>query len=336
MNYIKLISKRISILLVFVLLSSVIASAQIIDSSLLIGEYKIVKVTDGDTFRFERLDASTRLLGIDTEETFKDKNAREKSYEISLDWPNEYNLIHSQKKNGFPVKCDSPFGFETWDWAKDFTKDVESVRIEKDDTTRGMDAFGRYLVYLFMKKDGKYINYNLECVRLGYSPYYNKYGNSKRFHNDFIVAQEYAKKNKLGIWNEKSKCYPDYDKRLVWWNKRAVQIENFEKKFASIDNYFNITNDGEYNRLSNYIGKEVVVFGTISDILKQKFPILLRFSIRKNVSFDAVIYEENESLLNDLNLDEIKEYYVYIKGKLSEYNGRLQIVLTEKSQIWSE
>ena len=336
MNFHKVSYKTISLQIVFLLLLSVISNAQTVDSNLIIGEYIISKVTDGDTFRFEGLDASTRLLGIDTEETFKDKNAREKSYEISLEWSNEYNLIHSQKKNGFPVKCDSPFGFETWEWAKDFTKDVTSVRIEKDDTNRGMDAFGRYLVYLMMKKDGKYINYNIECVRLGYSPYYNKYGNSKRFHKEFIEAQEYAQKNKLGIWNKKNHCYPDYDKRLIWWNKRASQIDNFEKKFANTENYFNISNDGEYDRLFKYIGKEVVVFGTISEIMKQKFPILLRFSVRKNVNFDAVIYEENESLLNDLNLDEMKEYYIYIKGKLTEYNGRLQIVLNEKSQLWLE
>jgi len=328
--------RTFSFQIAFLLLFSVITSAQVVDSNLLVGEYIISKVTDGDTFRFEGLDAATRLLGIDTEETFKDKNAREKSYEISLEWPKEYNSIQSQKKNGFPVKCDSPFGFETWEWAKDFTKDVSSVRIEKDDTTRGMDAFGRYLVYLIMKKDGKYINYNIECVRLGYSPYYNKYGNSKRFHKEFIEAQNYAKATKLGIWDKNNLCYPDYEKRLVWWNKRAVQIESFEKKFTNIENYFNISNDGEYDRLLKYVGKEVVVFGTISEILRQKFPILLRFSIRKNVNFDAVIYEENESLLSDLNIDEIKEYYIYLKGKLSEYNGRLQVVLSEKSQIWLE
>ncbi len=327
------INKIFSIQILFLLLLTVVSGAQVVDSNLIIGEYTISKVTDGDTFRFDGLDAPTRLLGIDTEETFKDKNAREKSYEISLDWPREYYLIQSQKKNGFPVKCDSPFGFETWEWAKDFTKDVTSVRIEKDDTTRGMDAYGRYLVYLMMKKDGKYVNYNLECVRLGYSPYYNKYGNSKRFHKEFIEAQEYARKNKLGIWDKKNKCYPDYDKRIIWWNKRASQIENFEKKFATFENYFNLMNDGEYERMSKYIGKEVIIFGTISEILNQKYPILLRFSIRKNVNFDAVIYEENESLLNDLNIDEIKEYYIYLKGKLTEYNGRLQIVLNEKSQL---
>jgi endonuclease YncB( thermonuclease family) len=336
MKFYKTGFKTFSFKLAFLLLFSVITNAQVVDSNLIIGEYRILKVTDGDTFRFEGLDASTRLLGIDTEETFKDKNAREKSYEISLEWPQEYNLIQSQKKNGYPVKCDSPFGFETWEWAKDFTTNIESVRIEKDDTNRGMDAFGRYLVYLMMKKAGKYINYNIECVRLGYSPYYNKYGNSKRFHKEFMEAQEYAKKNKIGIWNTKNKCYPDYERRLVWWNKRAIQIENFEKKFANIENYFNISNDGEYDRLSNYVGKEVVVFGTISEILKQKFPILLRFSVRKGVNFDVVIYEENESILNNLNLDEIKEYYVFVKGKLSEYNNRLQIILNEKYQIWLE
>jgi len=33
-----------------------------------IGEFTVSKILDGDTFRFEGLDKSTRLMGIDTED----------------------------------------------------------------------------------------------------------------------------------------------------------------------------------------------------------------------------------------------------------------------------
>ncbi|HEY5951062.1 MAG TPA: hypothetical protein VIV40_36475, partial [Kofleriaceae bacterium] len=43
---------------------------------LVIGEFKVTKITDGDTIRVDGLDSSLRLLGMDTEETFKSENDR--------------------------------------------------------------------------------------------------------------------------------------------------------------------------------------------------------------------------------------------------------------------
>ena len=51
---------------------------------------KITKVTDGDTFKFENLDAPVRLLCIDTEETFKTADAEQKTNEISQYWDEFY------------------------------------------------------------------------------------------------------------------------------------------------------------------------------------------------------------------------------------------------------
>src|SRR5437773_11124250 len=41
-----------------------------------IGEFKFSRVVDGDTIHVDGLDSSLRLLGIDTEETFKHENER--------------------------------------------------------------------------------------------------------------------------------------------------------------------------------------------------------------------------------------------------------------------
>ena len=58
---------------------------------------------------------------------------------------------------------------------------------------------GRYLAYVMVKKDGNWVNYNIECVRHGFSPYFVKYGRSRRFHREFLEAQKLARDAKLGI-----------------------------------------------------------------------------------------------------------------------------------------
>ncbi|HMS33561.1 MAG TPA: thermonuclease family protein [Ignavibacteria bacterium] len=317
-----------------VLFSSYVCFSQT-DSSLIIGEFKISKVTDGDTFRFENLDKPTRLLGIDTEETFKTDDAEQKTNEIAANWEAFY--ISEKGDSKMPVKTDSPLGFEAWKWAEEFFKNVDYVRLEKEDDERSVDIFGRYLVYLIaVMKDGTEINYNIECVKQGYSPYFNKYGNSKRFNKEFIEAQNYARDKSLGIWDPNKKHYPDYDKRLEWWNLRAKQIDDFETKYSGNELYFNLASDKDYARLENYLDQEITVFGNISDILTKKYPYLMRIPHTKNETFEIVIHEENAGMLADLDMDTKKEFSTYIKGKLEKYNGKYQIVLRNKEDLWVE
>lgn len=331
MNSIKI---RILSLIIVLLCISCDSNSQT-DSSLIIGDFKISKVTDGDTFRFENLDKPTRLLGIDTEETFKTDDAEQKTNEIAANWEAFY--VSERGDSKMPVKTDSPLGFEAWKWAEEFFKNVDYVRLEKEDDERSVDIFGRYLVYLIaVMKDGTEINYNIECVKQGYSPYFNKYGNSKRFNKEFTEAQNFAKDNSLGIWDPNKKHYPDYDERFAWWNLRAKQIDDFETKYSRNELYFNLANDKDYARLENYLGQDITVFGNIGDILTKKFPYIMRIPHTKNETFEIVIHEENAGLLNELEMETKKEYSVYIKGKLEKYNDRYQIVLMNKDDLWVE
>jgi endonuclease YncB( thermonuclease family) len=329
------IRNTIRIVLILLLFVSPLYSQ--VDTRFVVGTFKVEKVIDGDTFRFKGLDRSTRLLCIDTEETFKGKDAFQKTESIRYIWKSYY---YDQRENAggkMPIKLDSPFGYDTWQWAKEFFSDVDSVRLEKDDSLRFIDTYNRYLVYLIAYKKGKEINYNHECVRLGYSPYFNKYGNSKRFHNQFVEAQQYAKTHQLGIWNKNTLCYPDYEERINWWNKRAKQLENFEAlQSLNYNYYFNLLNDNEYKRLSTKVGNEVVVFGTISDVFTNKFPYLIRMPHTKSQHLDIVVYEEYKKVFENLDIDTMKEYYVYIKGVLKSNSGRLFIELTNIDQIWME
>lgn len=330
----RLYFRRLLLVPFLLLLFSFNLYANCADTSLVIGEFKIKKIIDGDTFRFEGLDKSTRFLCLDTEETYKGDDAQQKSNEIARDWTELYK--NEKKKHNKPVKMDTYFGYDTWQWTKEFFKDVDIVRLEKDDNLRTIDIFNRYLVYVIAIKNGKEYNYNLECVRAGKSPYFNKYGNSKRFHQLFVDAQQYAKDNKLGIWGPDCLCYPDYPERLKWWNFRADQLDNFDKKYANVPEYFHLGNDGEFERMKGYVGKEVTVFCGISEVLTQRNPYILRIPISKDENFEVIIFKDNAGILNEVDIDEKKEYYTYIKGKLEIYKGRYQIILKNKNQIWAE
>lgn len=303
------------------------------DTTFLIQEDEITKVVDGDTFKFKNLDKSTRLLCIDTEETFKGKNAKEKTEAISANWTDYYIQQMNEKISKKPIKLESPFGYESALWAADFFKDVKKIRIERDDTLRGVDIYGRYLVYVFAEKNGKFVNYALECVRLGYSPYFNKYGNSNRFHKEFVDAQNYAKENKLGIWNTNTKCYPDYEDRVKWWNERADQLVKFYENYSKDENVINLINGDAATRLKNNVGKEITVFGSIGEIMTDRFPYLLRVALSREVSLDFVIFEEFLPVFESLDLEKMDSYYFYCTGKLEEQNMRYKIKITDKSQI---
>ncbi|MBX7042923.1 MAG: thermonuclease family protein [Ignavibacteria bacterium] len=304
------------------------------DATMVIGDFKITKITDADTFRFDKLDRPARLLGIDTEETFKTPDAEQKTAEIAQNWDEFYKL---QKGNSrFPVKTDSPMGFEAWKWAEEFMKDVDYVRLEREGDGRDKDIFDRYLVYVIAVKNGEEINYNVECVRNGYSPYFNKYGNSKRFHNEFTEAQRYAMDNKLGIWNPEKKKYPDYEERLNWWNVRAVQLEQFSENHKGREGYFDLNSTEDYEKLSSFVGKEIVVFGGIGNVMTDRFPYIFRIPVRKDMNFDLVVKQSDSNVLDQIDIDYVKEYYTYAKGTLETYDGRYQIVIRDKGQIWME
>jgi endonuclease YncB( thermonuclease family) len=303
--------------------------------SLTLGEFTVKKVIDGDTFKFEGLDKSTRLLGLDTEETFKNDDAEMIINDISSYWPEYY--ASKKDSSGKPAKIESPFGYKTMLWTKELFKDVVKVRIEFDDDTRVIDMFGRYLVYIIaIREDGTEFNYNIECIKQGYSPYFSKYGYVKRFDKEFRKAQEYALKNKLGIWSGKELSYPDYDERLSWWDERAEQIKKFENEKAGISGYYSMLDINDFRELKKHVNDSVTVFGTISTVLREKNPNIAKFVIDDYNQLELVFFEKSFHIIDDLKLDNPKDYYIYVSGKLTEYNGQPQIIIDDSSQIRSK
>ena len=106
-------------------------------------------------------------------------------------------------------------------WAKKWFEGVGKVRIERDDPAEIRDRYNRYLAYVLAKKNGVWVNYNVECVRAGMAPYFTKYGYSRRFHKEFVAALAEAKAAHRGIWAPGAMAAPDYPEREAWWNARA-------------------------------------------------------------------------------------------------------------------
>jgi len=192
-------------------------------------------------------------------------------------------------------------------------------------------------VYIIaIRDDGSEFNYNIECIKLGYSPYFSKYGYVKRFDNEFRQAQEYAHKNKLGIWSGNELCYPDYDERLLWWNVRAEQIKKFETQSAGKNGFYSMLDLNDFKKLKNQINDSVIVFGTISQVMKDKNPRIAKFVTDDNNQLELVFFEKSYHIIEDLDLANPKDYYIYVKGKLTDFNGQIQIIIEDAGQIRSE
>ncbi|HMT12774.1 MAG TPA: hypothetical protein PKA39_14250, partial [Ignavibacteria bacterium] len=65
-------------------------------------------------------------------------------------------------------------------------------------------------------------------------------------------------------------------------------------------------------------------------------PHIAKIEISDDEHLDLVFFKKNYELMEELKLSDPKGYYLYVKGKLSEYKGRIQIIIEDKSQIWEE
>jgi len=132
------------------------------------GQYKVVRVVDGDTIVI-RYNGKYEKVGLLCINTSKSVHVDEKQGVTMA----EVAFRYTQKKlTGKYVGLE----FESW--------------------LRG--RYGVLFAYVFV--DGK--NINLELVRQGLSRYYIKYGQSKNYHNEFKIAEHHARKEKLNIWSD--------------------------------------------------------------------------------------------------------------------------------------
>ena len=131
-------------------------------------QYRVIRIVDGDTIvvNYKGKNEKVRLLCVNTPES-----------------------VHPDKKQNIPM------GKVASDYTKNRLKG-KYVDLEFEGPFRG--RYGRLLAYVFV--DG--VNFNLELVRKGLSPYYTKYGLSQRYDEEFRQAERYARTQELNIWGD--------------------------------------------------------------------------------------------------------------------------------------
>lgn len=300
---------------------------------LVIGEFKVTKIVDGDTIHVDGLDSSLRLLGIDTEETFKNENDR-RMFEAG--WQ-QYTVA---KRGGSPrpVKFATPLGEDAKHWAANFFEGSDKVRLERDHPAEIRDAYRRYLAYVFVNKNGTWVNYNVECVRAGMAPYFPKYGQSRRFHAEFVAAQEEAQKAKRGIWADGVMSYPDYPERLAWWNARGAFVTEFRTAGEGKENFIDISHWDATERLEQLVGKEVNVLGLVADVrIGEKGPTRVNLSRQQFSSFPLVFFDPD--VFTQTGVMNWKGEYIWVTGVPTIYENphthkkQVQIVIDRAAQI---
>jgi endonuclease YncB( thermonuclease family) len=257
---------RAFVLIVVLALLGAPAAVAVADpaADVVIGEYKLDRVVDGDTVRVKGLDSSLRLLGIDSEETFKHDKER-RAY--AKGWDSYTKAARGSSPR--PAKFATPLGDAAKTWAEQWFAGVDKVRLERDDPHEVEDRYRRYLAYVLAEKHGKWLNYNVEAVRAGMSPYFPKYGRSRRFDRDFIAAEAEAKAAKRGIWAPGAEAYPDYPEREAWWTARGDFVATFHREAAAARKHapmIDLTHDDAPAQLEANVGHEVSVLATVGEI----------------------------------------------------------------------
>lgn len=177
--------------------------------------FDVLRVIDGDTLWIERSGQreKLRLLSVDTEEKFMERD-------ISASKPS------------------TRYGDLVTGWTQGFftprTADEGPVRIglRFPGGVEQRDVYGRLLCHVVTENG---VDFNLLLVRMGLSPYFNKYGNSRIDHDGFVQAQERAVKEARGVWNpgtNKSGKKRPYARLLPWWKARGDAVQAFREKAA--------------------------------------------------------------------------------------------------------
>ena len=157
----------------------------------LAGQYRVIRIVDGDSIviNYKGKNEKVRLLCVNTPES-----------------------VHPDKKQNIPMGK----------VASDYTKkslNGKYVDLEFEGAFRG--RYGRPLAYVIV--DG--VNFNLELVRQGLSPYYTKYGLSQKYDQEFREAERYARKHQLNIWGD-PKLTQKYLKLKSKWGQYRSKVSS--------------------------------------------------------------------------------------------------------------
>lgn len=288
--------------------------------------FEILEVIDGDTFKvpWEGKTINLRLPCIDTEET----------------------------KNSKPLKPVTIFGKKTTDWARNWLADRgNKVQLEYEADYAITGFFDRPLTYVTAGGE----NYNLECVRKGYSPYFQKYGYSRGYHEAFVEAERQAMRDGLGIWDDATHAGDatrPYHLLKIWWEVRARHIEmgRGEKRRNNRLIYLPDGLDYEEAMEAAKNQEERQVFGEVGDIREVGPGTVIEMKVKRQRYFNLYVFENNpnhDRIVNYLKVRHLVDYtdlpngimkqnFIFIEGEVKLYHQKPEIILRHISQIKEE
>lgn len=295
---------------------------------LVIGVYDVTpqSVTDGDTLRVPG-ERPVRVIGLDSEEVFKnaaDRAAAEADF-----------AAYARAKRGdaaMPVKYGTPAGEAAKTFVRALLADVKQVRLERDEVGgHEFDTYERRLAHVVLLAPAGERQLAVEVVRAGHSPYFTKYGRSRRLDAALRAAQDEARAARRGIWSAEGPAhYPDYDERLAWWEARAEQVDAWRRLPPSPERITLGTVDAP-QRLAARVGQQATVFGTLRDVRADGWPRILWLTDRRGRDVSVVVFEQ--AAWEALDLRALGTRFVTVTGPVTLYRDRPQIEVRRADQV---
>lgn len=286
-------------------------------------------VADADTIRLAEPKENVRVLAVDAEEVFYDAEARARAHR---DFP-----AYARGQQGAarrPRKYPTPAGDAAKAFAEAWFHGIAEVRLEGEEEGRDRDGFGRRLAHVLAQKDGEERLFAEDLVRAGWSPYFTKYGRSRRYDDRLRTAQEEAQRARRGVWGDAVAHYPDYEARLAWWEARARQVDAWERDVAGRDapeHPVRLGAPSETARLAALLGRRATVFGSLDRIVSDRGPPRLLLVDAPRTPF--AIVAPDRKVFAALDLDAVEARFVRVTGVVAEYRGRVQLVLERPEDL---
>ena len=283
---------------------------------------QVTKVVDGDTIKvsLQGQEESLRLICVDTEE--------------------------SQPGGSKPV---TEAGKMASAMAKEYFKspggELRRVAIEFDTDdpvevclAKHRGNYGRLLCYAHKEDE----NYNLKLAKEGWSPYFVKYGRSRVYHEELVMAEAEAQAHNRVIWDPTTNQggpSRDYGTLIPWWSLRASIVEDYRRKGVPAGvlsvrlDYEKLVEAAETNDFVT------VLCDLQGGINKWPGDGALIYAGSKYHKFNLWMPNAHSDEMAPLIRLIEKRYagqgrsYVYISGNVKKYRGKPEIVLTDTKQI---
>ncbi|MEM6292581.1 MAG: thermonuclease family protein, partial [Myxococcota bacterium] len=215
--------------------------------------------------------------------------------------------------------CATPLGDAAKKFAAEFFLGDISVRLERDHPKDLRGRFGRLLTYVFVKRGDAWVNYNVEAVRAGMSPYFTKYGYSRRFHDEFVQAQKEAREAKRGIWDPALEHYRDYDARLEWWDARADFLQRFEDDAEGRDDLITLGHWDSLDRIADAEGAEIEILAGVGEIYPGDGPKPTRVMLSRRMFSDFPVIFFDQDVYLSSRIERAKGEFVRVRGTVTSY-----------------